>query len=81
MSPFDVTPIEVLAAMLTALGGVGLAMIEQRRARDDAAHRERTTALEVHVAELIERMDMLEEADEDDEPATPPTPTPRKRSR
>ena len=80
----NVSTLDVLFAVLTVLGGFGIAMIEMRRSRDDASHRERTAALEVRVMNLQAWIDALDdepdEEPDDEEPEPAPKPARKRRA-
>lgn len=64
MIVLDMTTADLLLAAAALAGFV----IEGRRIRGDAEHRERTARLELQVERLTERLDEIDEALVDDEP-------------
>jgi hypothetical protein len=79
MHPFDMTTTELLASVFAAVAASALALIEARRTREDAAHRERTAVLEVRLELLATRVDEIDTwIEADDEEPEPPKPTARR---
>ena len=71
----DMTTADLLLAAAALAGFI----IEGRRMRGDAEHRERTTRLELQVERLTERLDEIDDAFvDDDEPEPPPAPKSRR---